>query len=251
MAAFCEAGPFCPASTMNPFGSRFLEKKVTIELDIRASHLHSIPVHEPTLVGQRSGSRQRYLAAKRGFDVVVAVLALPVVVLVAAALCVINPIWNRGPLLHVQPRMGRRCRPFRPLKFRTMQVAAITRGPDDPLEIDRITPLGRFLRRTRIDELPQFVNVFLGQMSLIGPRPDYWGHAVHYLQTVPGYRRRHIVRPGITGLAQVDGGYAEGIDATATKTRHDLRYLAEAGFRMDWYVLRRTVVVLLTGWGAR
>ena len=193
-----------------------------------------------------------YFAAKRSFDILMAVLALPVVVLAAVMLLGLNPIWNRGPLFYRQKRMGWRCKPFQALKFRTMRTAAsIARGPDDPLETDRITRLGHLLRRTRVDEIPQFINVLLGQMSLIGPRPDYWDHAIHYLETVPGYRQRHSVRPGITGLAQVDGGYAEGIEATVMKTRYDLRYLEALGYRTEWYVLRRTVAVVLTGSGAR
>jgi lipopolysaccharide/colanic/teichoic acid biosynthesis glycosyltransferase len=193
-----------------------------------------------------------YLLGKRVFDVSVAFAALPVVVIVSIVLLALNPIWNRGPLFFAQKRMGRNCRPFRALKFRTMAHSPeIARGPDDPLETDRITRLGHFLRRTRIDEIPQFLNVLTGQMSLIGPRPDYWDHAIHYVDTIAGYRQRHSVRPGITGLAQVDGGYAEGIQATMLKTHHDLRYLETLGPGTDWYILRRTVTVVLSGWGAR
>lgn len=181
-----------------------------------------------------------------------ALFALPVVALATLLLLILNPVWNRGPVFYSQKRMGRRCKPFRALKFRTMDTtAAISRGPNDPLETNRITRLGLFLRRTRIDEIPQFINVLIGQMSVIGPRPDYWEHAIHYLDIVPGYRKRHMVRPGITGLAQVDGGYAEGIEATVTKTRFDLRYLESVGYGTDWYILRRTVAVVLSGWGAR
>ncbi len=198
----------------------------------------------PTTVGFR--------IAKRAFDLVVAIAALPLILLTALVLLIINPIWNAGPLFFSQTRMGRDCRPFRAVKFRTMRPASrIMRGPDDPLEIDRITPLGQFLRRSRFDELPQFFNILNGHMSLIGPRPDYWDHATHYLDSIPAYRQRHIVRPGITGLAQVDGGYAEGIDATVEKTRHDLRYIRGSGIAMELYVLRRTIHVVCTGFGAR
>lgn len=190
--------------------------------------------------------------AKRTFDIVVAIAALPLILLTALVLLVINPIWNAGPLFFLQTRMGRNCQPFRAVKFRTMRPAhQIMRGPDDPLEAERITSIGQFLRRSRIDELPQFFNVIAGQMSLIGPRPDYWDHATHYLDFIPGYRQRHIVRPGITGLAQVDGGYAEGVNATVEKTRHDLRYIRGSGIAMEVYVLWRTIYVVLTGFGAR
>ena len=197
----------------------------------------------------------RHLAfriAKRTFDILVAVAALPVIALIALGLLVLNPFWNAGPLFFLQTRMGRDCQPFRAIKFRTMRPARrILRGPDDPLDADRITPLGHFLRRSRIDEVPQLLNVLAGDMSVVGPRPDYWDHATHYLDTIPGYGSRHQVRPGITGLAQVDGGYAEGVNATLQKTRHDLRYIRAAGLAMEAYVLWRTIVVLLTGFGAR
>ena len=178
---------------------------------------------------------------KRAFDLMIATLALPFILLTALVLLVINPVWNAGPLFFIQTRMGRYCLPFRAVKFRTMRpVDQIMRGPDDPVESDRITPLGQFLRRNRIDELPQF-----------GPRPDYWDHATHYLDSIPAYRQRHIIRPGITGLAQVDGGYAEGVNATVEKTRHDLRYIRGSGFTMELYVLLRTIYVVCTGSGAR
>ena len=200
----------------------------------------------------RKPEHARYVALKRGFDIVTSLCFLPVVAVIAVVLLIINPIWNRGPLFFVQTRMGRDCQPFKAYKFRTMRCAPeIVRGPNDPVETDRITRLGAFLRKTRIDELPQFANVLLGQMSVIGPRPDYWDHAVHYARTVPGYRHRYSMRPGITGLAQVDNGYAEGEDATLIKTNHDLRYIQSAGLATDWYVLKRTVVVVFTGFGAR
>lgn len=192
-----------------------------------------------------------FALGKRVFDVVAALAALPVVALSAALLLLLNPIANRGPLFYTQQRMGRNCKPFTMIKFRTMSEGPESpRGPDDPLEQARITPLGRVLRRTRMDELPQFFNILAGDMSLIGPRPDVWDHAVFYVDAVPGYRERHTVRPGITGLAQVDGGYAEGMVATAEKTRLDMRYITELSLDMEAYVLRRTVAVVFTGDGA-
>ena len=193
-----------------------------------------------------------FSTAKRGFDILLSLIALPIILTMCLIIFALNPIWNRGPLFFSQMRMGRDCKPFRAYKFRTMRCAGrIVRGPNDPVETDRITPLGRFLRKTRIDEWPQFFNVLCGEMSFIGPRPDYWDHAVHYAETVPGYRFRHSVRPGISGLAQVDGGYAEGYEATVDKTRHDLRYIDRFGFATDWYVFWRTVRVVISGHGAR
>lgn len=201
---------------------------------------------------RRKAMPKGYLGLKRAIDVFIAVLALPAVVLIGLALLVLNPLWNKGPLIFSQTRMGWRCKPFRAYKFRTMTATPeISRGPNDPLETDRITRLGTFLRKTRLDEFPQFINVLRGEMSVIGPRPDYWEHAEHYSRTIDGYRRRHAMKPGITGLAQVDNGYAEGVDATVIKTQHDLAYIESASLTTDLYIFWRTVRVMLTGFGAR
>jgi len=205
-----------------------------------------------TTPAQSAAAAPVFSAAKRAFDILVALAAVPVVVLSGAALLVLNPIWNPGPLFFAQARMGRGCDPFTLYKFRTMTPSGDgTRGPDDPVEERRITPLGMILRRSRIDELPQFFNVLAGSMSLIGPRPDFWDHAIHYVDIVPGYQQRHAVRPGITGLAQVDGGYAEGIAATLQKTRYDLDYIERRSLRLEAYIVWRTICVMLSGFGAR
>lgn len=189
---------------------------------------------------------------KRLVDIVSGILGLGVVAIAGAVLWAVNPIWNPGPLFFRQTRMGKDCKPFTAIKFRTMREAhGPARGPDDPLEHDRITALGRLLRRTRLDEMPQVINILRGEMSLIGPRPDYWNHAVAYVERVPGYRERHRVKPGITGLAQVSLGYAEGVEATYRKVRYDLDYLDRGDWRMELHILWRTVGVLMTGFGAR
>lgn len=193
-----------------------------------------------------------YFGVKRAIDILIALLALPAIVLIGLILLILNPIWNKGPLIYSQTRMGWRCRPFKAYKFRTMTTTPeVSRGPNDPLETERITRLGMFLRKTRLDEFPQFINVLTGKMSVIGPRPDYWRHATHYSDTIAGYRRRHAVKPGITGLAQVDNGYAEGVSATVVKTRHDLRYIETASLTTDVYIIWRTLKVMFTGFGAR
>lgn len=191
-------------------------------------------------------------AGKRGFDIAIALASLPFLALACLCLLALNPFWNRGPLFYTQRRMGRGCRSFTLVKFRTMTDAdGAERGPDDPVEEKRITPLGMLLRRSRIDELPQFLNVLKGDMSFIGPRPDFWDHAIHYADTIPGYRQRYRVRPGITGLAQVDGGYAEGIAATIAKTRYDLSYIQNRDLRLEAYILWRTFAVCVSGFGSR
>ncbi|MDD9739586.1 MULTISPECIES: sugar transferase [Marinovum] len=188
---------------------------------------------------------------KRSFDIAFSILLLPMLCLTALCLVVLNPFFNRGPLLYIQPRMGRDCRAFPAMKFRSMLPAAnIARGANDPLETHRITTLGQFLRKSRLDELPQVLNVLRGDMSLIGPRPDYFHHARYYLRVIPGYRARHRVRPGISGLAQTQLGYAAGLDATAAKVRADLYYIENAGFRLETWIFWRTVLTVLGRHGA-
>jgi len=193
-----------------------------------------------------SVKRYAYLAAKRGFDLVFStVVLIPAFLVVAISLVVLNPIYNPGPLIFRQVRMGRDCRPFWAYKFRTMRKPAKgearNRGMNDPVEAHRIPPLGLFLRRTRFDELPQIFNVYLGDMSLIGPRPDYYVHAHRFAREIPEYRFRHAVRPGISGLAQIELGYAQGMDATREKTAADIAYIRDAGFWLDTWIFWRTI----------
>lgn len=201
---------------------------------------------------RRSGLRRAaFPYVKRGFDLLVSIALLPALALCALVLLALNPFFNPGKLFFVQVRMGQNCQPFRAIKFRSMREAAtITRRADDPLETDRITPLGQVLRKSRIDELPQILNVLRGQMSLIGPRPDFYDHAIEYLDAVPGYRERHKVRPGISGLAQTELGYAAGLDATTRKVRADLYYVAHAGFRLETWIVLRTLAVVIGRKGA-
>lgn len=187
-----------------------------------------------------------FLHAKRAFDIAMCIALLPMLALIAIALLALNPFQNRGPLIFTQQRMGRNCAPFTAIKFRSMIPASDeTRSAESPLEVDRITRLGNFMRKTRIDELPQILNVLRGEMSLIGPRPDYYDHACHFLSEVPGYRERHAVRPGISGLAQTEVGYVEGSEATKAKVRADLYYIQNQGFGLETWIVYRTFAVIL------
>ncbi len=182
---------------------------------------------------------------KRTFDIVLSLHLLALLATFGIALRIANPIWNRGPLFYVQTRMGRDCQPFRAVKFRTMTEApAVIRDANSPIEVDRITRLGGFLRKTRIDELPQIINVLKGEMSLIGPRPDYFEHAEHFVDHVPGYRERHVIRPGISGLAQTEVGYAVGTEGTRHKVNADLYYIANASLRLEAWIIWRTFAVI-------
>jgi len=204
------------------------------------------------------GGSPLFWAGKRVFDILGSLLLLPLMVLMGCVLLLLNPIWNPGPLFYRQKRMGRDCKPFFPpfcpLKFRSMRPAATTaaviRDAEGAIEQDRITPLGRFMRKCRLDEVPQIINVLLGQMSLIGPRPDCYEFALVYLKTVPGYRARHVVRPGISGLAQVTVGYVEGSEATKAKVAADHRYLAGAGVILELQIIVMTIRTIVELGGA-
>jgi lipopolysaccharide/colanic/teichoic acid biosynthesis glycosyltransferase len=183
---------------------------------------------------------------KRSFDIIVSLFLFVPMIATALALLVLKPLLDPGPLFYRQERMGRGCKPFMAIKFRTMLPAdKIERGPFDALELDRITRLGQILRKTRLDELPQAINVLMGDMSLIGPRPDYLEHAKVYVETVPGYRERHIVRPGISGYAQIEVGYAAGLETLQRKVSADLFYIRNASILFDLRIAWRTIMVVM------
>ena len=197
------------------------------------------------------GGSAIFWRTKRAVDIVASLLMLPALAFFALALLVLNRKFNHGPVFFRQQRMGQNLQPFTAIKFRSMQPAkTITRSVDDPIETHRITTLGRVLRKTRIDELPQIINVLRGEMSLIGPRPDYFEHAREYLTMIPEYRDRHLIRPGISGLAQVTLGYAEGIDATRAKATADLAYIRNASFALEARVFWLTLVTIFMRRGA-
>jgi lipopolysaccharide/colanic/teichoic acid biosynthesis glycosyltransferase len=187
---------------------------------------------------------------KRIFDIVLSLLLLPLLFTTGIALLVLNLFFNRGKLLFIQKRMGKNCKYFFAIKFRTMShVKEITRKYNEPIETNRITPLGRYLRKMRIDELPQILNVLKGDMSLIGPRPDYYIHALKYLEDIDGYRERYIIRPGISGLSQIRLGYVETLEATSKKTSIDNYYIQNAGFIIELKIIFNTILIIIRGLG--
>ena len=210
--------------------------------DARGAGAFVAPSARPGMLGFR--------AAKRLLDISVSLAGIALLLPLVPVLLAANRRHNPGPLLYRQARMGRGCATFTVLKFRTMAPGG-SRAHDEPLETDRITPLGRFMRRTRIDELPQLVNVLRGEMSLIGPRPDPLEHAAAFMEAVPGYRERHAVRPGLSGLAQTSQGYIVGIEAAKRKVELDLAYVRGQGWALEARLLWRTLKVLRTGFGAR
>ena len=172
-------------------------------------------------------------------------MLLPLMLFFSFLLLMFNRSLNPGPLFFVQERMGKDCVKFKAFKFRSMKSTnTIERTYSDPVEHNRITPLGEILRKFRIDEIPQIINVLKGDMSLIGPRPDYYDHAVIFVKKIKGYEARHKIRPGISGLSQIRLGYAVGIDATKNKAIVDQYYIKNAGFILDTKILFGTILTI-------
>ena len=185
---------------------------------------------------------------KRIFDITICILLLPILLSVIVIILFLNLFYNKGSVFFVQKRMGKNCMPFYALKFRTMvDIEEINRKYSDPLELDRITSLGRVLRKVKIDELPQIINVLKGDMSLIGARPDYYEHALLFLDNISDYRLRHEIKPGISGLSQIRLGYAEGLVATKKKSKIDIFYIKNANFYLDIKIFFGTILIILKG----
>ena len=181
----------------------------------------------------------------------VLLLLLPVLVTIA----VVIKATSRGPVFFVQPRVGYRGKPFRMWKFRTMVNRPATQAELEAAKTldgdPRITAPGRFLRRSRLDELPQLWNVLRGQMSWIGPRPEALPLSRWYQSEIPFYRYRHIVRPGITGWAQVSQGHVLEIEDVMKKLSYDFFYISNFSRWIDLLIVVRTIKTMLTGFGSR
>lgn len=220
---------------------------------------------------QAAISGQIYAKFKRAGDIAVSVVGLGLFGLILPLLAIIVRLDSPGSLFFSQERVGlnrrqtrrgfpgddRRKvlqpgRPFKVIKLRTMGVNAEDNGPQWATKNDvRITRVGRVLRKTRLDEVPQFLNVLRGEMSLIGPRPERLVFVRQLEKEIPYYHERLKVLPGITGLAQVLNGYDENLESVRRKVELDLHYIKRAGFRQDSRILFNTVSVVLKGEGSR
>ena len=191
-----------------------------------------------------------YLRVKRGFDLLALMLVSPVILLISLITAVLIRLDSPGPVFFRQERMGYRGKIFTMIKFRTMLVGAD--GPDFTIPNDqRITPLGRFLRKYRLDELPQVINILRGDMSWIGPRPEAITLSEQYERKVPFYSYRHIVRPGLTGWAQVRHGHTNGVNEASDKLQYDFYYIKYFSFWLDVLITALTIRTVLTGFESR
>jgi sugar transferase (PEP-CTERM system associated) len=176
------------------------------------------------------------------------VLGSPIVLVVAAAV----KLTSAGPVLYRQQRVGQRGRVFTVHKFRSMRedaeagTGAVWAQEND----DRVTPIGRFLRRTRLDEIPQLWNVLIGDMSLVGPRPERPEFVGHLTEQIPFYGQRHVVRPGLTGWAQVRYTYGASVEDAMEKLQYDLYYIKNLSIPLDLFIIVSTIKTVILRKGA-
>ncbi|KKA44111.1 sugar transferase [Salinivibrio sp. KP-1] len=198
-----------------------------------------------SILSERKNSRE-----KRAIDLFCAlclgVVSLPIGILTALLIKLESP----GPVLFKQTRTGQYNQEFDVIKFRSMRSDAEKHGAQWATENDaRVTKIGSFIRKTRIDELPQLINVLKGEMSLVGPRPEREVFIAELEQSIPYYRFRHAVKPGVTGLAQVKYPYGASVEDAIWKHKYDVYYIKHQNWRMDLKILALTVKTVLFGMG--
>lgn len=190
-----------------------------------------------------------YAFFKRGFDIVVSFLVGVVLLVPMLLVSLIIVLDSKGPAIYKQERLGKNGKPFMMYKFRSMRVEAEVKGPQwADKNDDRCTRVGRVIRKIHVDEFPQLLNIFLGQMSFVGPRPERAYFYDRFETYIHGFRNRLSVRPGLTGWAQVNGGY----DVTPEqKIVLDMEYIQKRSLLMDAKCILKTVKLIFTREGAR
>jgi lipopolysaccharide/colanic/teichoic acid biosynthesis glycosyltransferase len=213
------------------------------EMLVKTGGLNSLDI-TTSAPGAAATEHRVYSKLKRGADILVVLTAglavFAVILLAAAAIYLIEG----GPIFFVQDRVGKGGRVFRMFKLRTMVPESFSEQRATLKNDPRVTWLGYFLRQSHIDELPQVLNVLLGDMTLIGPRPEQPALAAQYREQLPNFDMRHTVTPGLTGLAQVSFGYAADVSETAKKLDYDLEYVKLYGPKMDLLIALQTFQIL-------
>jgi len=194
----------------------------------------------------RSNQNKFYLFYHRLFDVLVSVLGILLSTILLPFILIGNLVANRGPLFYTQVRIGKNGKPFKIMKLRTMVVDAEVSGAQWAKKNDtRTTPFGKFLRRSRIDEIPQFYNIILGHMSIIGPRPERPMFVKELSSIIPFYETRHVVKPGLTGWAQVNTSYGSSYADSLEKLQYDLYYIKHRSVYLDISIVLKTLSTII------
>ena len=233
---------------------KLLENGVVIRQydDVYESGTYRLPIHfdDKELYKffpfSRSNQNKLYQLYTRIFDVVFAIIGLLSLVIILPFVFLFNLIWNKGPLFYKQERVGRNGIPFKIVKLRTMVVNAEQNGAVFASTNDnRITAFGRLLRKSRLDEVPQFINVLKGEMALIGPRPERPVFVDKIAASIPMYQTRHVIKPGLTGWAQVNYSYGENLEDSLMKLRYDLYYIKHRSLFLDINIIVKTLSTVL------
>lgn len=226
---------------LEPMASLYERLTGRVPVEHAGRNLHVIlPLSE-------SPGRRAFWATKRLIDLLAGAVGIVVLALIVPWVVLANALWSPGPLFYWQTRVGRGGRSFRLVKFRSMVLdaeadcGAVWACKDD----DRVTPVGRLLRRARLDELPQVWNMLKGEMSLVGPRPERPEFVTELVQQVPFYQARHAVRPGLTGWAQVRYPYGSSVEDALAKLQYDLYYIKHQGLYLEASIMVKTAAVML------
>lgn len=194
----------------------------------------------------RSNQNKLYMFFHRLMDVICSVIGLVIGLLFVPFIVLGNLIGNRGPLFYTQERVGKNGKLFKIIKYRTMVTHAETNGAKWAEKNDvRVTSFGRILRNTRLDEIPQFINVLRGDMSIIGPRPERPFFVKELSQVIPFYETRHTIKPGLSGWAQVNSRYGASIEDSLEKLQYDLYYIKHRSFFLDINIIVKTISTVL------
>ncbi len=187
---------------------------------------------------------------KRIFDILISLIALIAFGWIYVIIAIAVKVSSKGPIFYSHERIGLHGKPFMIHKFRSMYTDAEKNGPSLSSKLDpRITPLGRFLRKVRLDETPQFYNVLIGDMSVVGPRPERQFFIDQIVQLAPHYKHLHKVRPGITSWGQVKYGYAENVSEMIERLKYDIIYIENMSLSVDFKILIYTTLIVLQGRG--